>query len=314
MHKKISFWIGVFFVQVVFFAFVYWLCWGYHPDYFIVNQELNLQPLEELLILRNMDFPQNYPPKQSDQIESLDALQSVSEGKMNEFFELNNELLELEPKLATLNNEKQLVYEEIELSEQENYKIYHDEIMQPYITEKKTLEDEINDLNSIVDTSTDSFSKQVLLEKLSTLTFQRAQLNVEFAEKEYELSSERISQREKFLDQEVNTRLDNILSQIDQVEKRRFAVRNKIYNLKSEAYKDWIFENNKRTRRLGYLDFIYFSMSVSIANTFGDILPNHLVIRSIVTGQFVICLILLGLIINFLIGRITQSMGGNNLS
>lgn len=50
--------------------------------------------------------------------------------------------------------------------------------------------------------------------------------------------------------------------------------------------------------RLGFFDFIYFSLGVSTTTTFGDIIPNSLWARALVTFQLLFCTIVIGILIS----------------
>jgi len=55
-----------------------------------------------------------------------------------------------------------------------------------------------------------------------------------------------------------------------------------------------------RRGRIGYFDFLYFSMGVATSNTFGDIIPNGRLIRFIIVVQLLASALLVGLFLNAL--------------
>jgi hypothetical protein len=63
----------------------------------------------------------------------------------------------------------------------------------------------------------------------------------------------------------------------------------------------------KRVGRVGFVDFLYFSIGVSTTTTFGDIIPNHTVTRFVVTLQLLASIIIVGLFVNSLSAEIATT-------
>jgi hypothetical protein len=60
---------------------------------------------------------------------------------------------------------------------------------------------------------------------------------------------------------------------------------------------------SERIDRVGFLDFVYFSIGVATGTTFGDIVPNHVFTRSIVAVQLLTSIIIVGFFVNSLSPR-----------
>jgi ion channel len=59
----------------------------------------------------------------------------------------------------------------------------------------------------------------------------------------------------------------------------------------------------ERLQRLGFFDFLYFSMGVATSNTFGDLIPNDRMIRTVIVTQLVLSILLVGLLIEAITKR-----------
>ena len=59
--------------------------------------------------------------------------------------------------------------------------------------------------------------------------------------------------------------------------------------------------------RLGYWDFLYFSVGAATTATFGDIAPNHTLVRMLTCVQVVLSIVLVGLMINELASKLANS-------
>ena len=55
---------------------------------------------------------------------------------------------------------------------------------------------------------------------------------------------------------------------------------------------------------MGILDFIYFSIGISTTSVFGDIMPNNKWLRSTISLQIIVSIVLVGLFVNALFEEI----------
>lgn len=56
--------------------------------------------------------------------------------------------------------------------------------------------------------------------------------------------------------------------------------------------------HNQRIEKVGFMDFLYFSLLIATSNSFGDILPNTSAARLVVSLQLLIGIILIGYILS----------------
>jgi hypothetical protein len=288
---------AVFNVVVLAFSIVYWLHWYVSPDYFIITSEYNITPIRELRHL----LDSNEPLKQKEKTLG-DGLSEVVEKLVHQKVSLDNEYDNVRERLKALQETIKHTVEDLKTSREKAVEDFKRR-------ELSAIENELSPLAQSL-----SYAKQKLggdcqsetagtAEKIACLN-----LFLKVKEKEIALSDKTIEVLDKvareygeFGDRVLMEKYDNLFKEesrlrnnLIEIEKRRGEVRGDIYDA-------LYISRDERLSRVGYIDLLYFSLGVSTASSFGDIIPNDTQVRMIVIGQVLISIIVLAWLVEVVI-------------
>lgn len=291
--------------MVVANALLYWAIWNRHPDYFVVQQELNLYPFDSVESLLWSGEIRVLPAQfsglgelseeASDLLTSADQLRAA-QAKLKENVE------DLERKIATASRE-------LERNRSEQIEEYKRKEMGPFEQRRRELVGQITETE-----------KRVLLDPSAydPLRVAVADLRVQLAQHDYQMSQKYLDLATRILDQygrfakvedidqwrRLDQQADDARAALQQIYDKSFSLRQRA----AELLAQW---RGARVARLGMWDFLYFSLGVSTTTTFGDIVPNHRFVRSVVSVQLMMSIILMGLFVNSLSADLTARRSTN---
>ena len=286
-----------FFFNVLLFSIAYWLVWQYNPDYFIVNQELNLTPLADLRVLQALSSPYDQPGIESSQFRGLESLSDVSNELIEEVTRLNGEIVLLRQELLRTEEEWDKAYKESTSVMEANFSEYYESSLQPLLDTEARLDSRIGEIEAQLAAPTPPVDFEEEASELPSLIQERAELMVDIAQRKYELLTDYFDRREEFFAEGDLEGLDEITQRRDATEQRLSIAESRYYELRGEIYGSWLQMRQERVDVLKFPDFLYFSFTVSGGSAFGDILPNHTVPRMLVIIQLFINLVTIGAIV-----------------
>lgn len=299
--------IFAYFLVVLVCAFAYWLCWSGSPDVFIVHEEMNLTPIIDLRFLQSLDYPTGELPATEIEPESLDVLNDISRQKYSECLKLASQVLSLE---------KQVKIEEAEYDEaqrrfaealEEKYDAYFEESMRGLYETRDVLTSRVSELQILAEDTKDPYELLYINSEISDVLIELSSVNLSIANEEYELAREHLEERGKFLDPVLKSELEKAYNSYHETRLQLDDMRDRYFQMRGEIYNAWVTMYGKRVRRLGFIDFLYFSLSVSVSQSFGDILPNHTVTRVLVILQLLCDILIVGSLVAIIAERITGS-------
>jgi len=292
--KKIK-WVIGYFTIVLIFAAMYSILWERSPDSFIVNDDLNMTPFVEArnVLWGNEDYQVSSVTTLSKLKSELDALytkMATHEEKASNTDEELKELTSFEKSVySKMEEEREISIEKYkikELSENES-------IGKEYVLEIERKEEK---LKAIEDPS----KRLTLIIELGDRRVEYANFRVLAAQKEYDVYSYILSNFGSFASRETINRVMelrdrriNLLKESSSLQISAGEVRGQISELLNLHYK-------KRKNRLGFVDFLYYSIGISTTTTFGDITANSKTARTLVGIQLILCVIVVGMFLNSL--------------
>lgn len=295
MSKKLSkqFEIGiVFFSLVLISGAIYWIAWQARPDYFIVQQEVNLYPIDSMYSsLMNDQFqPSTF------ELSGLGDLSKEANRLMSNAKELKSKQETLRTEIESLEAESKRLSNRLEANRSNRIDEYRRNELGPYETKVSELKNEITEMEDRIPSNSDVFHP--LSKVVADLRLELANQELLLANRKLEVAKKIVNEYAKFAVPEENSAWLAIYDQIG-IKLNDLNDTNLRYGkLRIDAY-DLVGKwQDQRSRRLGFIDFIYFSLGVSTTTTFGDIIPNHWVIRLLVFIQLLISIVIVGLFVN----------------
>ncbi len=276
---------GAYFAVAFLFSWVYYFTWIKNTDAFIVHQEMNLRPLtrwRELLIRRGV------------KAKAIPPATAVSE-KSHE--EISREYSTLSGEESRLQAELQLLTSKLKHASAEVTRLgslHNGELAANLktILDRQT-EQHQSSLQAILSDMNDRLARDPNAIQDASAAADHAIKNLAAAQN-FSISS--------FLSEATQTKyladLNSALASDAALTTRRIEVTDQldtVRNAERGLLESW---ERDRLNRLSYFDFLYFSMGVATANTFGDLIPNDRVVRFVIVIQLILCLTLVGLFVN----------------
>lgn len=283
-----------YFAIVTVAAFIYGLIWMRHPDYYVVQQEINLYPLRTIeTLVRTETLPAVVPSfiGLSDLSQKATNLINAAQRLRAERDQVAEDIQRLEREVAAASQ----ILEENRRKRIDEY--YHREVG-PLLEKRAQLVHKIDELEK--NASTDPGSYRNARISIAELRVQLAQLDYQISLKQLDVAERTLHEYGQFAKAED---MDNWRQMEQQAEGARETLRilnNKWLDQRRDAeiaLGEWY---SARIAKLTALDFVFFSLGVSTTTTFGDIIPNHSVVRAIVVAQLLSSLVIVGLFINSL--------------
>jgi hypothetical protein len=294
-----------FFALVAIDALIYWLVWIRHPDYFIVQQEVNVYPLrdlEELLWTEEITSP-------PVQLVGLSELSAKTVQVMDSARRIRREKTDLHDFIQHLESRVAAVTATLEEKRAKRIDEYSKRELAPLQGETQPLTTEIAQIESLIASNPDRYnSLQVML---AERRLQLAQLDYRIAKKRLEVATRTLNEYGQFAPPEEMDQWRRLEDQTQRARGRLETLDGRWRNLRqagSELLADW---RANRVGRLGIVDFFYFSVSASTTATFGDIIPNHTIVRALVSGQLLLSIVLAGLFVNSLSSELARRRQGS---
>lgn len=287
--------LGFLYILIVFlFASIYYFFWQQNPDNFIVQDETNLFPITELwqfLQSEDIDNPL-YDP--SETAFSLNDVSSITEEQKQKLINAYSEMKRLQD-LSNL-QWQQISDFNTKLTEtgNENFEKYFGSQTLTLRDHEQELLSKISSLETMAASNSNPEVGLQLQLEISSLNVELIQTRIDILDKEYELYQEYLNDPRKFQEPKLVALRDNLYTSYQENQTKLNGVRDSYYKLRADIHGLWMDLRDARTQRLSYFDFMYFSLTISLASPFGDIIPNNQIIRILVFLQLFIDIFLIG--------------------
>lgn len=287
-------------VSVLVFSLAYWIAWLSRPDSFVLNKEFNLTPYEQLLsklwsVSPGAMWAASAASSPAISIELDEFAKSVDQID-REATALQHQLRDLETEQEELEVAAKAIYEAHSTKLWSNVEKYKKEAIKAEVAavERATLTSE-----ALANASQQTPSPVAAIAA--------AKANVELAKAKYALAVRQAEVGEyvlghlrEFADPEATAQFDATEAKLGAMRQKQLELTGTLAKVRGQAFsrlEDW---HAKRTARLEWIDFVYFSVGVSTTTTFGDIVPNSRSIRVIVLVQLVFSILLVGYLVSLL--------------
>lgn len=277
-------------IVILAFSLFYWGWWKVHPDSFIQNQELNLNPSQVLNGIIN-----EKPDLESTGvvITSLSTLQQQVNELQVRFISTTTEESQLSSELSKIEKAQNVTGDELMKSWNMNVDKYVSQSVLDNVKELQKIKNEleIHEMNSA--------NSIEMIEK-------NHQLRIKILNIERDNSKIISSSINYALEHAGNFHDPKILSIFKENEKKESDIRNRLIknsdelvNIRMEAFK----LKEEKSSNLSIPDFIFYSVGIATTTTFGDIVANSKFIRLLACFQLLSCIYILSITI----GRLTKN-------
>lgn len=283
--KNSSKWFLSYLGCVLLFSIVYLGAWILKPDSFIINSQLNIRPFQSIDDFLWRDEP-NYQTSSHVNLSQFKREYDTYYVKITEAeqqiqnIELEHKNLEL--RLLGLDKKRN---SEIDI----NFKKYDEKKLEPFKNIEKKLEKELAEMElrlpKEVNTKDDLEvvkevgAKRVELAKAKYNTAVHASVNIS-----HDITG--------FMSNETWNGYRDVSDAREKLYQERYMYEKKIGDTRVKAI-DALKNDRELIRgRVGWSDFVFFSVGISTTTTFGDLVANDVITKSLVSIQLFCCLIL----------------------
>lgn len=302
-RKKIIITATSYFLNIVLFALIYSIAWANNPSNFIVNEQYNEQTIKPFFGYDDLPDTNIVSRKMMTAREAnylikpfYDTLTILSNNQ-----KLVDELL-VESKIIDSINYKRLMK-----SYDKNFNTYLNKILTPYNKTKDSIEAAIRDYEKLkfnsVSNSNSYFQFDVAIAKLKVVL---ANNEVAISKTKYNAYDKSIKSIPTFYDDTLYQIANLLYVRIDTLEKRKGNLLEEIRDKKEKIRLIAVEYYMNRAFKLGFTDFLYFSIITASSTGYGDILPNNSTIRNLVSIEILLSLFLFGFFFYFISQRDTN--------
>jgi hypothetical protein len=272
---------SLYILAAIVFAIVYTVMWRLNPDSFIVHEEMNLRPLK----VGRLRWP---PRRDSQTVSAPNPTGARLETIYDQLVDIQSSETKLEKDLTELDREIPPAK-----AEATRIAVLHNAEMarniQAFTEQNRPSEGQI---------------ELALKQYRDKLTFSMSEDERSRVQKKLDDDFDRLFKSTamptlgEFAKTSVAAAFDQAFKDRDALEDRHLTLSDELLRLRMkrrELLEAW---ENRRVQRLGFFDFLYFSMGVATSNTFGDIIPNDRIIRVAIVAQLLLSVLLVGLFID----------------
>lgn len=278
-------------------AGVYQTIWTYRPDYFRVQQGVNFLPIDLIEMMREGAKP----PGAIQQFSNSEGEEQDISALFREYMAVIDDQMTKADKareLRELLNEGQREFERATFKKMNEY--VQSEISE-IDSEIKNKEKEIAALRSpslpfIPNGGVNETNENRL--KIAELAVAIAELKLRYVEKEAEARRYGLSNLVQFQDDPEQIKHIELIKSTQAAEKEAFIAFEKVNSFRAKAYEALHAYRSQSLSKLGYFDFLYFSVGAATTATFGDISPNRTTVRILVCLQVIVSILFVGYLVN----------------
>ena len=279
-----------YFVAAVLFGLFYFMRWRINSDAFIVHPEMNLRP-NKVLRRRLFNFWRGKTVPPSDPVpQSIQSMQKKLHELTSMHQKLTVEITTCDEKLTAAKKRESVLGKEHSLEIRENIRHYKEVEKSKALAAIKLEDPSAQDPFVLQYDST--ADPKLRLKALSEV------MRIENRIEKYINSS--IS---NFTNTSVWPELKEAIDETTSLLNRSVELGRELADNRSQQYEIADSWNLEQSKRLRFIDFIYFSMGVATTNAFGDMIPNDRFIRFLIIFQLVLSIFLVGLFVNLVANK-----------
>ena len=306
--KRLNWWLVSYLAIVLLFSGLYFLIWSARPDSFIVNSELNLDPLSDVPLLAWQEvgtLGTTGAPSLSDISKKLAAIKA----KINA---LDLKVRSLDQQVDSYRAELAEVGRRNETMMMANGERYRQDVTAEASRNVAEAERVLKAFSERGSSARETTSLYGVAE--ANLRVKVAELRVVQAEQiaeAYRYFTRNIGQ---FGDPKLTARMDELheKSQTQALERQQ-ASEDLMQQRKKliEAAQAW---REQRLKAVSWEDFLFFSIGISTTTTYGDVVGNSRLVRSLIATQLLICVFVMAGFVSSVVSRAGRRDGETSLS
>jgi hypothetical protein len=290
---------GAFFATILVCGLAYWGAWYARPDSFIVQQEVNLYPFGTLVGFLWDENLTNLPTQVSGLTEATArASKLIDQGRA-----LRERESQLTAQSQEIETEMKQAYGELERNRAAAIEEFRRRELEALESKRTTLTQQLAMVEEQLNFNFNENRYDPARLVIANLRVELAEHDVQLAQKRVEVAERILKEYGQFVKPADAQRWKELDERATNVRDGLFAVMKERADLRGAAFKLMEELRVERIDRVGFLDFVYFSIGVATGTTFGDIVPNHVFTRSVVALQLLASIIIVGFFVNSLSPR-----------
>jgi hypothetical protein len=291
-------------ISIFTMAGIYQVIWEARPDYFRVSADVNFLPLDLVEAGRAYSAFDGDKPlpdlSKSHQESAVENIKSIYRNAQT----ASVQAMEMQQQLSRALEQEDRDYKVFEQSQWDQVDEYVAGKVRPYKAEVERLSGQ---LQRILDQagveSADKLPAGDVAVAYSQLAVVRATAALDVAKTEYEARDYSLKHLTEFQQKPAQQAWLEEHQKIVQLRKDVFKVQDAILTKRGDFYHAMEKYRLEAQSTLTYWDFLYFSVGAATTATFGDIAPNHKLVRLMVCAQVIFSVVIIGLTVNQLTGR-----------
>jgi hypothetical protein len=278
-------------------AIFYWSIWEAHVDYFIVAGEANLRPIAaaEAAVWpvgsRVIDLPQ---------AAGLDEVTRDVAPLLQGLSDLPKREAMLTRRAAEVSAARDAAWKKASQNASKEIEKYEREGTATLATERNDAEARLKEAEKTAENLRDPVAALPVQISAANLRVQLAQIDVRLAQKRLEIADFVSEQYGAFITPADRATLKRLSDEEGRLLDEQLTLQTQRTTLRDHLSKILARAAANRRSRLSFVDFVYFSLGVSTTVTFGDITPNHTLVRTAVSVQLLLSIVVVGVFLNSL--------------
>lgn len=280
-----------YFFNIVLFALIYWFFWLSNTSNFIINEQYNEQMIKPFFAYKDLPNNNIITERITNNRDAIDLIKPYYDTIkiLNQYEKKIAESLYKYKILDSINHDRLMA------SYDNNFNIYLNKQIAPYKKIKDSIDITINYYRDLQKKTTNNDSKYF------NYDVSIAKLNVKLSINEIELNKAKYNAYDKaiksipYFYNDTLYKISKLLYfKIDTLERIKGNILETIENKKDSIRHIAVDYYINRVVRLGFSDFLYFSIITASSTGYGDILPNNSIIRRLVSLEIILSLFLFG--------------------
>lgn len=288
-HRLLKF-ILLYSLVVVFFAVVNWLSFRYNTTSYLISEQLNKYVARYEFLDPEIDLAAYHRNAKDEMPITIDGFSAMMKPSFERLEAVNDSLLFKRDNLSACKEEWDSLSRIASSMRDDSVRLVRERLLSGY-------QERIDSLNRFLEGKD---STQMVIEGKYV---EMAQLQYEYAKKNAEIQSLIGQYIGNFIPDSLSHQIRKcnevflwLTMEIQELEQQRRDVSSLIRN------STVAFHENRRNA-VGFMDFLYYSICVSTTVSFGDIAPNNDLTRMIAIIELLLCVILVGTILDRFVKR-----------
>lgn len=299
--KIINRWFLGYLAVVLLFSWLYYFLWSVRPDSFIVNSELNLDPLSDIPFLawQEMDA---HATKGAPSLGGISVELASIKARINE---LDLQVRSLDQKVDSGRAELSDVVRRnltITLAKGERYRQDITAVASRNVAEAEQVLKAFSERGSL---------GQDYGVAEANLRVKLAGLRVVQAQQMANASDFFVSNMGDFGDPQLMAQIDKLHDTTQAQAREREVAATELMKKRTELIDVAQAWRHQRLEAVSWLDFLFFSIGISTTTTYGDVVGNSKWVRGLISIQLLVCVFVMGGFVSSVVSRAGRSAGAS---